>query len=223
MRPRLLVIDDDLEIGQVLVTSLGSDFEVTLATTIDEAKRITSGETFHLILLDVNLPDGSGFSLFRQLTPLKIPIIFLTASDSSDDKVFGLSLEPADYVTKPFCLDELKARILLRLKKPSKERISRHGDLVFDLDRFSLKMGEKLESVSLTQTEYRLLLHLVSHEGRVFSREELIQSVWKDDVHVSDRVIDSHINQIRKKVGKSRGKIEAVYGVGYRWKYESTY
>jgi DNA-binding response OmpR family regulator len=179
-------------------------------------------EAFDLVLLDVMLPKKDGFQVCRELRKngVKTPIILLTAKTHEAQKVMGLELGADDYVTKPFSPAELRARIRALLRRTADESLSvaRFGDVEADFVRFELRRGGK--PVAVTPTELKLLGALLRSRGRVLSRATLKDEVWGPETYMTDRVIDTHIANLRKKVEPEPGSpryLVSVRGVGYRF------
>ena len=226
---RILIVEDERAVARGLEYGLASEgFAVLWAATGQEALELARAEDPHLILLDLRLPDVSGFDVCRQLRAegRTMPILMLTARDEEVDKVLGLELGADDYVVKPFSLRELISRIRALLRRAYGDlaaglpggRVS-FGDVEVDLERLQVHRQGRL--VSLTPTEFRLLRHLVANPGRPFSRDELIEAVWGYDSSVgSARTVDVHIRHLREKLEKDPANphwIVTVWGVGYKF------
>lgn len=225
--PHILLIEDDSAIGESLVDALKTHgFRVTWHTT--GGAGLAAAHTAHLILLDLRLPDGSGLDFCRQLRQdgLRQPVIILTAQRDEIDKVLGLEMGADDYVTKPFGLRELHSRIRAQLRRAYGEfapaatdaNILRAGDLTLDLDRGQVRRDEMI--LSLTPTEFKLLVFLARHPGQALSREQLLTAVWGYDADVeSNRTVNVHISRLRDKVERDPSRpalILTVPGIGYR-------
>jgi two-component system OmpR family response regulator len=218
---RVLVVDDEPNIVDVVSMALRfQGFEVASAGTGAEAISQVSAFRPDLIVLDVMLPDMEGFEVARRLGAerARVPIIFLTARDATDDKIRGLSIGGDDYVTKPFSLEELVARIrtVLRragLAEPDSSR------LVFEdleLDEDAHEVARAGEPVDLTATEYRLLRYLMLNPRRVLTRAQLLEHVWEYDFGGDARVLETYISYLRKKLDvHGPPLIHTVRGVGY--------
>ncbi|MCQ2983175.1 MAG: response regulator transcription factor [Treponemataceae bacterium] len=173
-----------------------------------------------LFILDIMMPEMDGLTLFRKIKGLspKTPVMFLTSRDDEFDKVLGLELGADDYLTKPYSIRELIARIHVILRRYGKAeqetvgRMVRCGDILLDTAAYTATRGG--EELALTVTEFRLLEAFISNPKTVFTREQLIQKAYPDDVYMNDRAVDCHIKRLRKKVGAEL--IETVYGLGYR-------
>jgi len=179
-----------------------------------------------LILLDVSLPDGNGFQLCSRLqhddTFRNIPVIFLTAHTATADKITAFSVGADDYIEKPFDAAELRARIESKLKKRQwkvkQAEVLRRGALRLDVTRYRAYclLGDTEKVLDLTAREFRILHHLATREGRIVTREQLLQCIW-DDAVVVDRTVDTHVSNLRRKLGDLGEVIETVRGVGYRF------
>jgi two-component system OmpR family response regulator len=218
---RVLVVDDEPNIVDVVSMALRfQGFSVESAGTGAEA--VTAVGTFHphLIVLDVMLPDMEGFEVARRLGAqhARVPIIYLTARDATEDKIRGLSLGGDDYVTKPFSLEELIARIrsILRrtgLAEPESSRLV-FEDIELDEDAHEVRRGDAI--VDLTATEYRLLRYLMLNPRRVLTRAQLLEHVWEYDFGGDARVLETYISYLRKKLdAHGPSLIHTVRGVGY--------
>jgi DNA-binding response OmpR family regulator len=186
------------------------------------AIRKASSEHWDLILLDVMLPKMDGFEVCRELRRLHVrtPVIVLTAKVQEAEKVLGLELGADDYVTKPFSPRELRARIkaLLRRADDGSTGVERFGNLEVDFDRAEVR--RETVPVELTALEFRLLKVFVGHRGRVLTRGQLLDLAWETGTHVSDRVVDTHILNLRKKIEPHPSEprfITGVRGLGYRF------
>jgi DNA-binding response OmpR family regulator len=225
----ILVVEDERAVARGLEYALKAEgFKVWLAGTGQRALQLARSEDLHLILLDIRLPDVSGFDVCRQLRAegQRVPILMLTARDEEMDKVLGLELGADDYVVKPYSLRELLSRIraLLRrvygdLATPVQAEQVAFGDVEVDLGRLLVYRRGRL--VDLTPTEFRLLRYLIAHPGRPFSREALIEAVWGYDSSVgSGRTVDVHIRHLRKKLEEDPANprwLITVRGIGYKF------
>ncbi|MEN3285378.1 MAG: two-component system, OmpR family, response regulator [Solirubrobacteraceae bacterium] len=218
---RVLVVDDEPNIVDVVSMALRfQGFSVESAGTGAEAVSAVGAFHPHLIVLDVMLPDMEGFEVARRLGAqhARVPIIYLTARDATEDKIRGLSLGGDDYVTKPFSLEELIARIrsILRrtgLAEPESSRLV-FEDLELDEDAHEVRRGDAI--VDLTATEYRLLRYLMLNPRRVLTRAQLLEHVWEYDFGGDARVLETYISYLRKKLdAHGPSLIHTVRGVGY--------
>ena len=220
-RHRVLVVDDEPNIVDVVSMALRfQGFSVESAGTGAAAISAVGAFHPHLIVLDVMLPDMEGFEVARRLGAqhARVPIIYLTARDATEDKIRGLSLGGDDYVTKPFSLEELIARIrsILRrtgLAEPESSRLV-FEDVELDEDAHEVRRGDAI--VDLTATEYRLLRYLMLNPRRVLTRAQLLEHVWEYDFGGDARVLETYISYLRKKLdAHGPSLIHTVRGVGY--------
>lgn len=218
---RVLVVDDEQSILELISMALRyQGFEVETAATGREALAAVKSFRPHLMVLDVMLPDMEGFDVAQRLGAQRngVPIIFLTARDSTEDKVRGLSGGGDDYMTKPFSLEELVARIRTILRR-SGQATPESGTLVFEdleLDEESHEVSRAGEPVELTATEYRLLRYLMLNPRRVMTRAQLLDHVWDYDFGGDARVLETYISYLRKKIdAHGPPLIRTVRGVGY--------
>ena len=218
---RILVVDDEPNIVDVVSMALRyQGFEVAAAGTGHEALSQVVGFRPHLVVLDVMLPDMEGFEVAERMGAQRadIPIIFLTARDATPDKVRGLSAGGDDYVTKPFSLDELVARIRAILRRtgmaePDGRKLS-FDDLAMDEDTREVTRGGHL--IELTATEYRLLRYFMLHPRNVLSRGQLLDNVWEYDFGGDGRVLETYVSYLRRKLdAHGPPLIHTVRGIGY--------
>ena len=218
----ILIVEDEPGIAFSLETDLQTEgYETAVATDGVSAVAMARATRFDLILLDVMLPHKDGFDVCRELrrSGVTTPIIMLTAKTHEAEKVMGLDVGADDYVSKPFSPRELRARIRAHLRRtsPVAQELHRFGDCELDLGRFELRRGgQRLES---TATELKVLTMFVRNRGRVLTRERLLEDVWGNGVHVTDRVVDNHIVALRKKIEPDPAApryLVSVRGVGYR-------
>ena len=216
--PRILIIEDEPEIAAALSYDLKLEgYEVELVGDGESASLRGREPGWDLILLDVMLPKRDGFDVCRDLRKagVRTPILFLTARTHEAEKVLGFDLGADDYVTKPFSARELRARIRARLKDkdPASEEILRCGNIEIDSTRAEVrKDGEKID---VTTQEFKLLRTFATNRGRVLSRDKLISLAWGTDVFLTDRAVDAHIVNLRRKLGVD--VIASVRGMGYRF------
>jgi DNA-binding response OmpR family regulator len=222
---RILVVEDEPTIAMGLQDDL--EQEGYAVEVVDDGavaiKRIPEGE-FDLILLDVMLPGADGFTVCREtrMQGIRTPIIMLTAKGQEVDRVVGLELGADDYVTKPFSPRELLARIRAVLRRthdePKPASNYQFTDITVDFDRFEvLRRGEK---IGLTAMEFKLLRVFLEHRGQVLTIDELLRKVWGEDAFLTDRVIYTHVNNLRSKIEENPRNprlLVSVRGVGYRF------
>ena len=218
---KILVVDDEQDLCEILLYNLKSAGFQAEAAYSGEMAIEKDPSQYNLLLLDVMMPGMSGFELAEKLKAddktARIPIIFLTAKDTEDDTLKGFGLGADDYVTKPFSVREVVARVkavLARSKKTeAKENVITFEGLVLDLGKKTTTVDG--ESVSLTKTEFELLGLLLQHRGQVFSRQQIFDAVWPEDVVVSGRTVDVNITRMRKKIGRYGSYIISRQGFGY--------
>lgn len=220
---RILIVEDEPDIALGLQQDLkldGYDVEV-VGDGVTAIERATS-EPFDLVILDVMLPGKDGFQVCRELrhSRVQVPIILLTARSHEAEKVLGLELGADDYITKPFSPLELRARIKAALRRSTGDtpELVRFGDFEVDFERFEVRRQGK--PVDLTPIEFKLLSAFVRHRRIVLSRQQLLDKVWGHDVFVTDRVVDTHIGNLRKKLELDPDGpplVVSVRGFGYRF------
>ena len=224
-RTQILLVEDEKDIVELVQYNLERDgFSVVSAPNGEEAINILERESPDLILLDLMLPGMDGLETCRLIKQnpksQNIPIIILTAKSEESDVVVGLQLGADDYVTKPFSPKVLNARIravLRRLsEKPSAKDLRRFDNLTIDLIKH--KIAYKGKTISFTAIEFNILEFLSRYPGRVFSRDQIMDGVWKEGKFIVDRAVDVHIRGLRKKLERAANFIETVRGVGYRFK-----
>jgi DNA-binding response OmpR family regulator len=230
-RTHVLVVEDEEDIAGLIKHGLekGGDIEVEIVTTGDGALKAVTERTPDLIVLDLNLPVLSGLEVCRILrsrtTIARVPIIMLTARTSESDRVTGLDVGADDYITKPFGLRELAARVRAVLRRGKTEPANgAHGaqalvyrgkHLLADFDAVAVSVDG--ESVRLTRREFELLRYLVENKNRVLSRDRLLERVWGYDRFVETRSVDVHVGRLRGKLRQAGRQIETVVGLGYRF------
>ncbi len=220
---RILVVEDEPRIALGLEDDLKLEgYEVEVVRDGQAAVDRAQARPFDLIILDVMLPRKDGFEVCRELRRARLltPIILLTAKTQESDKVLGLELGADDYVTKPFSPRELRARVKALLRRAAGElpEVYSFGDVVLDFTRCELRHNGK--PVELTPLEFKLLAAFIRHRGRVLSRDQLLDEVWGRGTFVTDRVIDTHITNLRKKVEPKPAEpryLISIRGTGYRF------
>jgi len=224
----LLVVDDEPFLRDAVAASLRFlGFEVTTAETGAGALRLARDRSFDLVVLDVMLPDTDGFEIVRRLRRdgCRVPVIFLTARDTQADKVTGLTLGGDDYMTKPFGLEELAARIrtVLRRTRPGGETgpVLEFADVELDQETYEVRRGGHL--IELSPTEFRLLRYLMLNPGRVLTRAQLLDHVWDYDFGGSSTVVATYIAYLRRKLAQhGPDVIHTQRGVGYSLRLPSS-
>ena len=215
--PHILLVEDEPAIADALQFVLrGEGMRCSHALTLGAA-RLALASAPDLLVLDVGLPDGSGFDFCREVRQSsQLPILFLTARQGEIDRILGLELGADDYVVKPFSPREVAARIkaiLRRVQSPAPPEEPGSGAIVADLERACARVqGHRVE---LTRNELLLLHHLLSHPGQVFSRSQLMEAVWQSPGSASERTVDAHIKTLRKKIPSA--PIETHRGFGYSY------
>jgi DNA-binding response OmpR family regulator len=219
---KVLLVEDSSAMQIMVKTVIADLCELHCVGTISEAEKALAKEDYSLILLDVSLPDGNGFEFCKQLraqSDNNIPIIFLTGETEIEQRVLGLELGADDYVTKPIEPQEFVARVLNKLRKAkAMPAVFRKSDFKVNLNAqkaFIITSDGHEELLPLTPIEFKLLVQFLKNEGTVFSREELLQTVWGDTVHVSEHTVDTHISSLRKKMGSFGSCLRAVMKRGY--------
>ncbi|HRO76297.1 MAG TPA: response regulator transcription factor [Crocinitomicaceae bacterium] len=222
MKHKILLVDDDKNISEILEFNLMSEgYEVVTAFSAEQALKNDLSE-FHIILLDVMMDGMSGYKMAEMIRKknIQIPIIFLTAKGTENDMLTGFSVGGDDYISKPFSIKEVIARVKAVLKRGSQTTQKQSNKLTinnfvinYDLKDVSID-GMKIE---LTKTEFELLNLLAKYPERVFTREEIIDDVWKDTPFITERTVDVHITRLRKRLGSYAGIITNRTGFGYRF------
>jgi len=219
---RLLVVDDEPNIVELLSASLRfAGFEVATATNGNDAVKAVERYRPDLVLLDVMLPDVDGFVVLRRLRATRdhLPVLFLTARDANDDKVTGLTLGGDDYVTKPFSLEEVIARIravLRRTNAATEDRPVRLSIAGLELDEDSHEVWRDGREVQLSPTEFNLLRYLMVNAGRVLSKSQILDHVWSYDFDGDANIVESYVSYLRRKLDDGdEPLIHTVRGVGY--------
>ena len=231
---RILVVDDERDLCDILQFNLeAAGYQAEAVYSAEEAlqqivnsqsnSQSSNSKLYDLLLLDVMMPGMSGFELARRLKEdgqtRHIPIIFLTAKDSEDDTLRGFALGADDYVTKPFSVREVTARVKAVLGRGNTPNPSlREGDLRFE--GLAVNAANKTvcidgDPIALTRTEYELLTLLLEHRGQVFSRQQLLDMVWPQDVIVTERTVDVNIARLRRKLGRYAACLVSRTGFGY--------
>ncbi|NLA86845.1 MAG: response regulator transcription factor [Clostridiales bacterium] len=212
---KILVVEDEKPISHLIRLSLHkAGYTCTCVYDGIAAADILECERFDLILLDIMLPGVDGFELMEFIRPLDMPVIFLTAKNSVNDKVKGLKMGADDYLVKPFEIIELLARVETVLRRYHKvdSVITMDG---LEIDTRSMIVRRDGEDIALTRKEYELLLLFVRNPGTALYRETIYERVWGGDYMGDSRTVDLHVQRIRKKVGWE-DKLQAIYKVGYR-------
>ena len=225
---RILVVDDEEDLCEILKFNLENEgYEVDTANSAEEALKMNIS-SYHLLLLDVIMGEISGFKMANLLKKDKktaqVPIIFITAKDTENDTVTGFNLGADDYISKPFSLREVIARVKAVLRRTATSDTEKapeqlcYQSLVIDITKKKVSIDG--EEVSLTKKEFEILFLLLQNKGRVFSREDILSRIWSDEVYVLDRTIDVNITRLRKKIGTYGKRIVTRLGYGYCFETE---
>lgn len=218
----ILVVDDEEDLCEILKYNLEMEgYTVDTANSAEEALKLNLTD-YRLLLLDVMMGEISGFKMASLLKKnpetAQIPIIFITAKDTENDTLTGFNLGADDYISKPFSLKEVSARVRAVLRRTSTvqtpaEDVLQYRGLTVNLPQKKVTIDG--EETSLTKKEFEILALLLQHPGRVFSREDILTRVWNDEVYVLDRTIDVNITRLRKKIGVYGKQIVTRLGYGY--------
>ena len=225
---RILVVDDEEDLCEILKFNLENEgYEVDTANSAEEALKMNIS-SYHLLLLDVMMGEISGFKMANLLKKDKktaqVPIIFITAKDTENDTVTGFNLGADDYISKPFSLREVIARVKAVLRRTATSDTEKapeqlcYQSLVIDITKKKVSIDG--EEVPLTKKEFEILFLLLQNRGRVFSREDILSRIWSDEVYVLDRTIDVNITRLRKKIGTYGKRIVTRLGYGYCFETE---
>ena len=221
---KILIVEDEPSIALALEDDLRREgYETEVASDGETALRRAISKEFDLILLDVMLPKKDGFEVCREArrAGVETPIIILTAKTQEAEKVLGLEIGADDYVTKPYSPRELRARVKAHLRRsgaPQTASVFRFGDAELDFTRCELRRGGK--PVELSALEFKLLSAFARRSGRLMTREQLLDEVWGRGTHVTDRVVDNQVNNLRKKIEPEPDRpryLIALRGLGYRF------
>ena len=220
---KILLLEDDTTLGNGIFLALQSpDLQITVCRTLAQAQDTVARNSFDLLILDINLPDGSGLALLEQVRRTSdMPVILLTANDMEMDIVTGLESGADDYITKPFSLAVLRARVnaQLRRRAAGKAACFTIGDFLFDFDKMEFrKAGEPIE---LSKTEQKLLRLLVENRGQTLPRATLVDRIWTDGAEfVDENALSVTVKRLRSKLEDNPSSpeyVKTVYGIGYTW------
>jgi len=222
-KEKILLVEDTRSMQIVVQSLLGPHYELICVETFAQAEKTLDSESFSLLLLDVVLPDGDGFSFCEKLrkdsSMLNLPIIFLTSKNEVQDRVRGFNLGADDYVVKPLEPNEFTARVQAKLHRSQSTKradVFTKGD--FKVDSISQKAYLGETDLGLTPIEYKLFALFVKNEGQVYSRANLKKSVWGPSIHLSDHTVDTHVSSLRKKLGPYSACLKSVVKMGYGFK-----
>ncbi|MCF2736294.1 MULTISPECIES: response regulator transcription factor [Bacteroides] len=224
---RILVVDDEEDLCEILKFNLETEgYLVDTANSAEEALKLDLTQ-YNVLLLDVMMGEISGFRMASMMKKNKdtanIPIIFITAKDTENDTLTGFNLGADDYISKPFSLREVLARVKAVIRRTAGVQNKSNDQLIFKdmvVDSGKKKVVIRGEEISLTKKEFEILLLLLQNQGRVFSREDILTKVWHDEVYVLDRTIDVNITRLRKKIGEYGKYIVTRLGYGYCFECE---
>ena len=226
---RILVVDDEEDLCEILKFNLENEgYEIDTANSAEEALKMDIS-SYDLLLLDVMMGEISGFKMANLLKKdrktANIPIIFITAKDTENDTITGFNLGADDYISKPFSLREVTARVKAVLRRTKQEEAPERQPEQIAYKTLVLDIGKKKVSIAgaeapLTMKEFEILLLLLQNKGRVFSREDILHRIWSDEVYVLDRTIDVNITRLRKKIGAYGKCIVTRLGYGYCFEAE---
>ena len=221
---KILLIEDDADIREMLIDYLSGDgYEITAYADGVSVWAFTDITDYSLALVDLMLPKSNGFELIKKIREIStIPIIIITAKNSDHDKARGLSLGADDYVTKPFSIVELSARIKANIRRVAMydvqtptENIIQVKDLRIDLSAHIVKRGT--DFIDLTRTEFDILVYLSKNRNRALSKESIYQKIWKEPYYGNENVLNTHMNRLRNKLKNGDGEyIKTLWGIGYK-------
>jgi DNA-binding response OmpR family regulator len=222
---QILIVDDEEDLCEILQYNLSNEgYYTEIAHSAEEALKRLPGN-FDLILLDVMMGPMSGFKFadkLRKELKIDIPVIFLTAKDTENDILTGFSLGADDYISKPFSVNELTARVKAVLKRSYADKLNNKSIIQFngiDLDTVRKRLIINNERVELTKKEYEILKLLLENQGKVFSREDLLMRIWGQDVIVTERTVDVNITRLRTKLGQYGSSLRNKTGYGYFFEF----
>lgn len=219
---KILIVEDDRGLNQGITLALHApEYRFYSAYNLKEARRIWKEERVSLIILDINLPDGSGYTFLEEIRrESEVPVIMLTANDLEIDQVTGFSLGADDYITKPFSLMILRARVERMLARMAQDK-----GLTYEKDGYRFVFEQMYfivegQEVTLSKTEQKLLRILIEHQGQTLTREQLVDRIWSDGAqYVEENALSVTVGRLRKKLEQTGKKnpIQTVYGLGYVW------
>lgn len=215
---KILIVEDDTKLNDGIKLALRNEFLCLQAFSLQSASDIYKEQVIDLIILDINLPDGNGIDFMTEIRKTDtVPIILLTVNKMEMDIVSGLELGANDYITKPFSLMVLRARVSVQLRnEKTSASVYRNGDFYFDFDKMKFIKGNDI--LELSKIEQRLLRCLIENKGKNLSRSQLIDYTWQGDTeYVEEHALTVVVNRLRNKLGNDTESIKTVYGVGYTW------
>lgn len=222
MSERILLVEDDDKIREIMceyfTAKSNGNINIVSASTGEEGMELIQNSEFDIVLLDVMLPGIDGFTMCRRIRKtMDVPIIFLTAKTSEEDRLYGYEIGCDDYVCKPFSFAELFAKVNVLLKRANK---TNKGNIItcgsISLNTVSLELKVNGEEIELPPKEFEILCYLLKHKGWVVGRETLLNRIWGDEAFVETRVVDNHVKNLRKALGDSGSQIKTVVSKGYK-------
>ena len=222
MSERILLVEDDDKIREIMceyfTAKSNGNINIVSASTGEEGLELIQNSEFDIVLLDVMLPGIDGFTMCRKIRKTKdVPIIFLTAKTSEEDRLYGYEIGCDDYVCKPFSFAELFAKVNVLLKRANK---TNEGNIItcgsISLNTVSLELKVNGEEIELPPKEFEILCYLLKHKGWVVGRETLLNRIWGDEAFVETRVVDNHVKNLRKALGDAGSQIKTVVSKGYK-------
>jgi DNA-binding response OmpR family regulator len=223
---RVLIIEDEIKIATFMKNGLKQErYEVDLETNGRDGLEVAMNTQYDLILLDVMLPGMNGIDILKELRAnnYNVPVILISALDSTEDRVNGLDFGADDYISKPFSFDELAARIRAILRRTQKHKSTKLHAGELTLDTVTHLAYRDNKEIELTTKEYSLLMFLMIHKNKVLTRNSITQNVWREDIDKDSNVIDVYIKKLRSKIEKkgTRPTIQSIRSVGYRLRDDS--
>ena len=220
---KILLIEDDITLGNGIRLALQNPaLQITLCHTLAEGRHVLDRDSYDLLILDINLPDGSGLDLLNEVRKISaVPIILLTANDMEMDIVTGLESGADDYITKPFSLAVLRARVNAQLRRSisAKPACTEIDDFQFDFDRMEFRKNGQL--IDLSKTEQKLLRILIENRGQILPRATLVDRIWTDGAeYVDENALSVTVKRLRDKLEDTPSSpkyLKTVYGIGYTW------
>jgi DNA-binding response OmpR family regulator len=221
---KILVLEDSEDSFRLIKSALERDHVLSWVTTLSEAQAKINGD-YDLVIVDIELPDGDGFQfcdwMRSQKDLLYMPLIFLTAKNTIESRITGYSVGGDDYISKPFNLLELKARVDAKLKRSARytNSIVKSSGIEIDLRSQAAHIveNEKVTNLDLTPIEFKILYLFVSEQNKAFSRDEILNRIWGDEIYVYPRSVDTHVSKLRAKLGPKSMLIKSIHAYGYKY------
>lgn len=215
---KILIIEDDESLAQGIAMILKEEgYETLVASSLKEGKKFIGEESTQLLILDINLPDGNGLEFCRiHRKELTMPILMLTAKDTEEDEILGFEAGADDYITKPFRIGILRARVHALIRRTQKSKVYEVGNLYLDLEKRVYKRDEK--EIELSKVEQELLRLLLINAGQTLTRNQLICRIWDSWDSVDENTLSVTVARLRNKIGGNY--IKTIYGIGYRWQQD---